>query len=339
MDHYVFTVDTGTTNTRVILWDGERNRIGTKSMAVGVRNTAIDGHNGKLKEAVKSCLEGLLKENGLDYGQIERIIASGMITSNVGLTEVPHLAAPVTIQDLSDGITQVLLEDVCPIPIWFIPGVKNSAGPVNFENFEAMDIMRGEEVESAAIIEGYPKGKAYLLVLPGSHTKFVSVSEDGHITGCLTSITGELLSSITNDTIIADAVERKFVSEESYDRDMMLLGFETAKKSGLGRACFSARILNQFVTKDAEKLANYVLGAALQSDVTAIKNSSALTADTGTDVIVAGKNPLRQAIADLLRYDGYFNQVFEFQPHSDVPLSALGAYIIADGAARGTENP
>lgn len=69
--------------------------------------------------------------------------------------------------------------------------------------------------------------------------------------------------------------------------------------------------------------------------MTAIKNSSALTADIGTDVIVAGKNPLRQAIADLLRYDGYFNQVFEFQPQSDVPLSALGAYIIADGAAAG----
>lgn len=65
----------------------------------------------------------------------------------------------------------------------------------------------------------FPKGNSYLLVLPGSHTKFVSVDKEGKIRSCLTTITGELLASITNHTIIADAVGRQFAAEEEYVPD------------------------------------------------------------------------------------------------------------------------
>ena len=54
-----------------------------------------------------------------------------------------------------------------------------------------------------------------------------------------------------------------------------------------------------FVEKDKMKLANYILGVALQNDITAIKNSKALETDQNTTVIVSGKNPLRQAIIDI----------------------------------------
>ena len=54
MAQYVFTVDTGTTNTRVILWDANRRMVGVEKREVGVRNTAIDGDNHALKAAVRS---------------------------------------------------------------------------------------------------------------------------------------------------------------------------------------------------------------------------------------------------------------------------------------------
>lgn len=330
MGSYIITLDTGTTNTRVILWDSSRKIVATSKAEVGVRNTAIDGNNNRLKAAVKSCLESVLKEANLSYDDVRMIIASGMITSNVGLVEIPHCVVPVSVVELASAVKSISLPEVCPIPITFIPGVKNSNGPINLENFEAMDIMRGEEVEAIAIIEQCQRGQSYLLVLPGSHMKFISVDEAGCITGCLTSISGELLASITNDTIIADAVGKKFVEEESYDRDMLLTGYEIAQKSGIGRACFSARILNQFAIKDKQKLANYILGVALQSDVTAIKNSDALKVNPSTDVIVAGKNPLRQAIADILERDGYFANIHKFEVQGNLPLSAVGAYIIAE---------
>jgi len=331
MTQYVFTVDTGTTNTRVILWDANRRAVGVAKREVGVRNTAIDGDNHALKAAVKSCLETLLAQEGIGYDQVNRVIASGMITSNVGLVEIPHLVAPVSMADLAAGIQDVLCEDVCPIPISFIPGVKNrDGGDVDLSNFEEMDIMRGEEVEAAAILAEYPTGQSYILVLPGSHTKYVAVDGDGRITGCLTSITGELLNSITNDTIIADAVGRQYVTEATYDRDMVLVGYGQAAKCGIGRACFSARILNQFAIDDKSKIANYILGACLQSDVAAIRNSSAISAGPDATIIVAGKNPFRRAIADILAYEGYFRHVEEFAPVSELPLSPIGAYRIAD---------
>ena len=331
MAEYVFTVDTGTTNTRVILWDENREVVGIAKREVGVRNTAIDGDNHALKAAVRDCLETLLGQAGIGYGQVKHVIASGMITSNVGLVEIPHLVAPVSMRDLAAGIRDVLCEDVCPVPISFIPGVKNrDGGDVDLSNFEEMDIMRGEEVETAAILAEYPAGQMYILVLPGSHTKFVAVDAQGRITGCLTSITGELLNSITNDTIIADAVGRQYVTEQTYDRQMMLLGYAQAAKCGIGRACFSARILNQFAVGDKAKLANYILGACLQSDVAAVRNSAAISAGEDATIVVAGKNPFRQALADIFVHEGCFRHVETFVPTSDVPLSPIGAYRIAD---------
>lgn len=330
MKNYIITLDTGTTNSRAILWNENREQIGTEKTEVGVRNTAIDGNNNRLKEAVKGCLDGLVNNNNISYDDVKLVIASGMITSNVGLVEIPHLVAPVSLEDLAEGTKPVELPDVCPLPIWFVPGVKNFGTDVTVDNFESMDIMRGEEVESIGILSNYSSDSPIVLVLPGSHTKFVAVDEEQRIAGCLTSIAGEMLSSITNHTIISDAVGRKFTEEDSYDKEMMLLGYQTAERVGLTRACFSARILNQFAIDDTDKIANYILGATLQCDIQAIKNSSSIQAGEETTMIVSGKNPLRQALVDILEHDGSFAAVEEFVNKQELPLSAMGAYLVAE---------
>ena len=330
MKQYIITVDGGTTNTRCILWDENRRRIAQENRPVGVRNTAIDGNNRKLKQAVKECLDALVEKNGLDYGDIHRIIASGMITSDVGIVVVPHLTAPAGLEELAAATVAIELPEICPVPIYFIPGIKNSDGPFSFENIEAMDIMRGEEVESIAVMEQFKSGRPLLLVLPGSHNKFVSVDAEGKMTGCLTSISGELLASITNDTIIAKSVGKQFVEEETYDREWLLKGYDNAKRTGLGRTCFTARILQLFYEDAPPKIANFVLGAALQGDVTAVLHSDALKVSPDTTVVVGGKNPLRQAIVDILEHEGYFARIETYVPEEGISLSALGAYLIAE---------
>lgn len=327
---YIITIDAGTTNTRAALFDEEQKLLAIEKREVGVRNTAIDGNNRKLKEAVKSCLDTLLTRAGISYEDVEKILASGMITSNVGLVEVPHKTAPAGLKDLAAGITPILLEDVCPLPIHFIPGIKNRDQAITLANYEEMDIMRGEETESMAMLAKLPQGQPILLVLPGSHMKFVAVDAEGRVTGCLTSISGELLSVITNNTIIADAVGHRFVSAETYDPTYLLAGYQNAAATGLGRACFSCRILNQFTEKNPDKLANYILGAVLESDVTALKNSSAIRAGKNTLIVVAGKEPLQTAIADILKEDGSFGEVRIFEADASIPLSSLGAFLIAN---------
>lgn len=330
MKEYTITIDTGTTNTRVALWDKKCSLIATAKSETGVRITAIEGNNSRLKSEIRGCIDQVLAESGKTFEDVERVIASGMITSNMGLVEIPHVQTPAGAKELAEHAKSVLIEEVCPLPILFVPGVKNRVNAVTIDNFEAMDMMRGEEVEALAIMQHYPTGKPYMLVLPGSHTKFVSVDKDGRMTGCLTTITGELLSVITKETLIADAVGRQFVSEDSYDKELVLKGYETACKTGIGRACFSARILNTFAEPDKKKIANFVLGAVLQNDIDTVKNSRALVTEPDMSVIVSGKNPLRRVLVDLLEADGTFARVEEFEPAKNSSLSAEGAWIVAD---------
>ncbi len=331
MAGYIITVDGGTTNTRCILWDESRNRIREENRAVGVRNTSIDGNNSRLKQAVRECLYELVEKEGIQWNQIHRIIASGMITSDVGIVVVPHLTAPAGLEELAEGTVAIDMPEICPIPIYFIPGIKNSTGEITFDNFETMDIMRGEETESIAIIEKCHEGKPMILILPGSHNKFVAVDENKKIIGCITSISGELLSSITNDTILAKSVGKSFLKPEDYDKKWMLEGYKNAKNTGLGRACFSARILYLFMDNRVEKIQNYVLGAVLAGDVTAIVNSKALTVDLkNTVAVICGKDPLKRAIEDVLEYEDLFAGIKLFEPEEGMSTSALGAYIIAD---------
>lgn len=330
MSRYTITIDGGTTNTRCVLWDSNRNKIDVQNRNVGVRNTAIDGNNSKLKNAVKESLNDLVRDNSITYDDISLILASGMLTSDVGLTTVPHISAPAGAEDLAKHTSSILLEDVCPVPITFIPGIKNNVESVNLDNFEQMDIMRGEEVESIAIIEKMHTGKPMILVLPGSHNKFIAVDENKRITGCITSISGELLASITNDTIIAGSVKREFVTAQTYDKSWILTGYNNAKKTGLGRACFSARILNLFVEDDHTKIANYVLGAVMQSDINALMNSGAITFDSEYEAIVCGKDSFQSALVDILESEHIFSNVTTFIPPKNFSASAYGAYLIAE---------
>ncbi|WRS27955.1 2-dehydro-3-deoxygalactonokinase [Oscillospiraceae bacterium MB08-C2-2] len=324
----IMTIDSGTTNTRVVLWDLNQQMICMQKKEVGVRDTAINGSNQLLKRGVKECIDGVLEQASIGFDDVKTIIASGMITSNMGLVEIPHVVAPAGMDELAAATKAVLLEDVCPKPIWFIPGIKNNSQPVDMQNYEAMDIMRGEETESVYLIERYHEGKPMVLILPGSHTKLVAVNEQGKITGCMTSISGELLSALSFHTIIADAVGRRFVDEE-YSKEMTLYGYQNCKKVGISRASFSARILSQFSGKSANSIANYMLGVSLQEDVAAMKNTDALRLDADSTILIAGKNPLRQALVDVLEYDGYYKNIINYSPEEGKPMSALGASLIA----------
>lgn len=325
MNHtFLVTIDGGTTNTRAVLWkDNEVAAVAARE--VGVRDTAISDSESPLKTAVKDCLKEVMGKGEVTFEELEGIVASGMLTSNVGLVEIPHLVAPVSAKTLAASIKTVLLEDLCPVPINFIPGVKNHVDSINEETFEQMDMMRGEETEAFAILKEHPVSKPTLLVLPGSHNKFVFVNADGAITGCLTTISGELLSAITHNTILAKSVGQQFAAEETYDADMVLRGARAAAKTGLGRACFSGRILNTFVTDNQMQIANFLLGAVLQEDVAALKNSEALSVTEDIDIIIAGKNPLRQALVDILKADNPSYQILEYLPKQGQPMSACGA--------------
>ena len=97
-------IDGGTTNLRVTLLSDERKPLDAIARDGGVRHTAVDGNNGRLKAALAECIDQLLARNGLDAADVKRCVAYGMITSDMGLLEIPHVPAPASAADLCDAM-------------------------------------------------------------------------------------------------------------------------------------------------------------------------------------------------------------------------------------------
>lgn len=300
---YIATIDTGTSNTRVKIWN--QGRVIARSFAeVGVRDTAITGNKTKLFQGVKNAINTALEQKNLQASEVDLFLASGMITSNVGLYEVPHVWAPAGVEELAKHMVSAQISEVIDRPIWFVPGVKNCLRNVDIKNCEEMDMMRGEEVETFGIIESLKIEDGAVVILPGSHTKFVSLNRDKQITGCITTLAGELLAVLTNNTILANALDNSFV--EKINEEFIIAGADYSRSVGLNRTCFTVRILDQFTAYTVNDKANFLLGAVLETDLTALKNSRALEVDPEQPVIIGGSEVLKRAFEILIKNDSYF---------------------------------
>lgn len=324
-------MDCGTTNLRVTLLDEALQPVDMIKRAGGVRYTAINGRNGQLKEIIKDSMDTLLSRNGLTAADVSRCVAYGMITSEMGLLEIPHVAAPASAEDLRAAMKEQVFSEIAPFPIAFIPGVSNFSGPIDMETFGMMDMMRGEETEAIGLYEALKIEGSALFVLPGSHNKMVAVGKGGKILGCMTSISGELLDALTHHTILADAVDHEFLKDGEYDSAMACEGAWECMNSGLGHAAFAGRILRKLGKKTPAEVRSYLLGAALTLDVQAMNAFVPRNADEEANAIqvyynqglalgvapdhvhdeqkpviyVAGKDPVQQAMLDVLEALGH----------------------------------
>ncbi|WP_102272511.1 2-dehydro-3-deoxygalactonokinase [Cytobacillus massiliigabonensis] len=299
----VILIDSGTTNSRLRLMDRESYTIiDSEKVRVGVRDTAIKGNNKNLIEQIRAGIGKLLTNNKLVPDDIEYIAASGMITSNLGVYEIPHITSPASLSDFAVHSKVIKLEAFYEIPCIFIPGMKNKVhvdGDDLLANINDFDVMRGEEVESFGLIRQFDvKGKG-IMVLPGSHTKFVAVDEHQSLTHCLSTLGGETLMALQKETILSSSLDQTLV--ESIDEEMLKAGFNAAKQYGLTRSFYHVRLLHLFAHLNENQRANYFVGSIIYNDVQALFQS---IEDKGEIkwFIVGGSNPLRKAFAYLLKY-------------------------------------
>lgn len=160
---FVATIDGGTTNTRVRIWNRTASDFllaGEAAAEVGVRNTAIDGNNQKLLTTVDCLLTEAATEAGIKPEDLSLVLASGMLTSDLGLTEVPHIAAPAGVDTLAAAMVPRKIEGLSPREIWFIPGMKNLADEaITAETIVHMDMMRGGRDRSGRYVGAIRVGK------------------------------------------------------------------------------------------------------------------------------------------------------------------------------------
>ncbi len=301
MSTCMLVIDGGTTNVRITLHSSLGEALCVYKKEAGVAHTAIDGHNGRIRDAVREGFNELLNRHGYSASSVTNCVAYGMITSREGLLEIPHCVAPVDAAGLHKAMVQKTFPEIAPFPIRFIPGVRNFNGAVGLDNFSQMDMMRGEETEAIGLWRLLNAKDPCVMVLPGSHNKFVKMDASGAILNCMTTMSGEFLSALSHHTILSGAVGRAFLAEEEYDRETVLAGYLEAERAGLNRAAFAGRILSTLGKLPPGRVAGYLLGAVLQADARALT----AYAKKDTHLILAGKQPVKRALYDVLTANGF----------------------------------
>ncbi len=321
----IITIDGGSTNTRLYLWKDKNILLAEDKARIGAQTTAVEGNNTHLKQEISRLINELIYRAGVSMEQIECIYASGMITSELGLFEVPHLIAPVSAMDLADGIRRVKFPEICPMEISFIPGVKNiSDEKVLLNNIEEMDIMRGEETEVFGVLAQDEAIRDLIVILPGTHTKIVFV-KDRKIQSCITSMSGEMLQLLTEYSILSEAVHKMYVTNDGINKEYLVSGFEKATQTeSFGRAAFLARICSKFIDRDPQKIASFLLGVILNNDVNALVNSDYFRRNKTDLIMIHGKEPLSSCLKELLERKIRDIDI-KVLDNDSIPLSGRGA--------------
>ena len=280
MKRYI-TIDGGTTNTRVSLVENMQV-ISSKRISRGAK-AGIDDRDG-LKVALKETIVTLLNENSLSENDIIKILASGMITSEFGLCEVPHVLAPAGICELHDNMVEVSFPEISSIPFVFIRGVKKLGGEL-----AKTDIIRGEETELVGIMEDSDSECVY--ILPGSHSKLIKTDNQGRIDEFCTMLTGEMIAALSGNTILKDAVD---LSISEYDIESLCFGYSYAKANGLNNSLFKVRILKNVMKKTPIEVYSFFIGAILCDEIEAI------IALNASKIVIGGRAQIKNATAILL---------------------------------------
>lgn len=297
---YIILIDSGTTNSRIRLNKFDEERIlDSIKLNIGVRNTAIDGNNSKLRHGLIKGIKELLERNHLDTRDIMYIVASGMITSNMGIYEVPHITSPASVDDFVAESVLYTDEDFFNIPVLFIPGMRNKVTEIDkvADRINQFDIMRGEEVETLGLLEQINVSGSGIMVLPGSHTKYIYVNNKGEMLNCLSTLSGELMLSTQKETILTKSLPEDLVT--SVDEDMIKKGYLAAEKYGVTRALYHIRLLDFFSDLDKNQIANYYAGVILHDDLKALFTNIETSMEVNW-VIVGGSDPLKSILDYLL---------------------------------------
>ncbi|SEH41890.1 2-dehydro-3-deoxygalactonokinase [Halobacillus karajensis] len=298
----IILIDSGTTNSRIrLVHEEEKEIVEVIKLPVGVRNTAIDGHNNQLKQELSKGVKQVLAEHSLTQREVKYIVASGMITSNLGLHEVPHIESPASLEDFIGAVQVVKAEEFLNIPCLYVPGMKNAVTDSLEEELSVInqyDVMRGEEVEAYGLLKQINTEGKGLMILPGSHTKYVLVGQNRELLRCRSTLGGEVLKAVRDQTIISDSLNEKLVEEVI--PEYVMKGYQAARKVGVTRSLYHIRLLHLFSKLDENERANYYAGVILSYDMEALEQM--LEEEEVSWIMVGGSDPLRSLFYHLLTH-------------------------------------
>ncbi len=263
-------IDCGTTNTRVYIINKSTEIIAQSTRKVGVRNTSMTGSKDTLRNGVVEAVQEALGLAGLQEKDIEFAIASGMITSEIGLLEIPHLIAPVGLDELAANAVLVPPGEVLPLqmPILFIRGVRNDYGEnATLADIRKVDFMRGEETQMMGIIDDMQISEPTNVIVLSSHTKIIHLNSKRQIQASLTTISGQLYEAVLKQTMIGQslvAIEGEQSGGYSFE-EIVAIAQEVTEDTGLDRCLMIPRFMQVLLTTDYKER-NLFIDASIAVD-------------------------------------------------------------------------
>jgi 2-dehydro-3-deoxygalactonokinase len=260
-------VDMGTTNTRIWLMRGGRI-IAHAAKPVGVRDTARDSVQ-QIRSALRELIAEVLNRSADPHSFCEpaSIVAAGMISSPLGLADLPHIPTPAGIAELSASAQWFHVGDVTDLPILLVPGVRSGPANPDLNAVHETDVMRGEETLCAGLLTlGLVSPPAVVLNL-GSHWKAIRLNSHGRIECSVTSLSGELIHAAQTQTILASSVQAERPNRIA--GPWMDAGLKEQRRSGLARALFCVRLMDLAKQGTPEERLAFLVGAFIAADLDA----------------------------------------------------------------------
>ena len=241
----LIALDWGTTSLRAYLLDATGDILERREDGPGIMKV----ENGAFEAALSDfCGDWLtLYPNA-------QLVASGMVGSKQGWREAPYIHCPASAADLASGIVSVGVHG--GRRLFIIAGVSRGGGTTGLP-----DVMRGEETQ---IIGAISASGEHLVVLPGTHSKWVRV-ENSTIVSFATFMTGEVYDTMVKHSILGRLMHHGDAPDNDGFARGVAVGLEAPGE--LLNRLFSARTLGLFGELSHNALASYLSGLLIGSEI------------------------------------------------------------------------
>jgi len=259
--------------------------ISVASRSAGIRDAARDGLDGLVRNVLRDLIaEVTAKAEDVSAGcKPTFIAASGMITSSLGLAEVPHIQAPAGIQELAVASRWHRFPNISALPFLLVPGVRSGPANPKLHSVHECDVMRGEETLCAGLVALQIVQLPAVVLNLGSHWKAIRLDKDGRVRSSVTSLSGELIHVLPAQTILAASVPNDRPANLS--PEWVDAGMREQRKSGLSRALFAVRLLDLAKQGTPTERLAFLVGAVIAADLDALLAQGVLRPDLPVAVI------------------------------------------------------
>jgi 2-dehydro-3-deoxygalactonokinase len=345
---YYGIIDCGTTNSRIAIVDETGKVYERASAKIGVKDSAALGSNAVLKSGLEILFREAVSRMGIASSDIQSVFSSGMITSELGIMEIPHLVAPAGLGELSASITKVAGENRLDIEpdLYLIRGIKNVPNPpadARLDKAYALDFMRGEETQIMGLLSLHGKGLSSTVINLSSHTKFIPIDKADRIQGSITTLSGQVYESILKETFIGKSVTEGKKGGSHLGEPLSAKNLEEAMdlaenlvtRSGLLRSLMLPRFMDTLMTTDWRIRKRFVESCLIADDLKALNLFPDYGFDLGERIFLVGLRERCEIFEYLFRKSGRAQGVVIQSIHDPEEvgnLAILGAISIARGA-------